>query len=31
LPHGAAGTGYEPIRDAAGKVIGIYATGYLKQ
>jgi hypothetical protein len=23
--------GYEPIRDASGKVIGIYATGYLKQ
>jgi hypothetical protein len=23
--------GYEPIRDASGAVIGIYATGYLKQ
>jgi hypothetical protein len=22
--------GYEPIRDASGKVIGVYATGYLK-
>ena len=22
--------GYEPIRDASGEVIGIYATGYLK-
>jgi hypothetical protein len=22
--------GYEPIRDASGKVIGAYATGYLK-
>ena len=22
--------GYEPIRDAAGNVIGIYATGYVK-
>jgi hypothetical protein len=24
-------TGYDPIRDAAGKVIGIYYVGYLKQ
>ena len=23
-------TGYEPIRDAAGNVIGIYYAGYLK-
>ena len=23
--------GYEPIRDAAGEVIGIYATGYVKR
>ena len=24
-------TGYEPIKDASGKVIGVYYVGYMKQ